>query len=85
MPEADDYGIFQKLPQGTSSSIRYLLILRLLMKRYTDVNQIMINHIPNHIRNIKTVDMAIRLSVIMMTSLVNQLRYTEEKMLFISS
>ena len=24
------------------------------MKRYTDVNQIMINHIPNHIRSIKT-------------------------------
>ena len=42
------------------------------MKRYTDVNQIMINHIPNHIpnyiRSIKTVDMSIRLSVVMMTS-----------------
>ena len=33
------------------------------MKRYTDVNQIMINHIPNHIRSMKTVDMAVRLSV----------------------
>ena len=30
------------------------------MKRYTDVNQIMINLIPNHIRSIKTVDMDIR-------------------------
>ena len=36
------------------------------MKRYTDDNQIMINHIPNHIRSIKTVDMAIKLSVAMM-------------------
>ena len=33
------------------------------MKRYTDVNQIMINHVLNHIRSMKTVDMDIRLSV----------------------
>ena len=55
------------------------------MKRYTDVNQIMINHIPNHIRSIKTVDMAIKLSVAMMISIVNQFKYIDEKMLFISS
>ena len=55
------------------------------MKRCTDVNQIMINHMLNHIRSIKTVDMDIRLSVIMMISIVNQFRYIEEKMLFISA
>ena len=55
------------------------------MKRHTGVNQIMINHIPNHIRSIETVDMDIRLSVVMMISIVNQFRYIEEKMLFISS
>ena len=55
------------------------------MKRYTDVNHVMINHIPNHTRNIKTVDMTIRLSVVMMISIVNQFRYVEDKMLFISS
>ena len=46
-----------------------------------DVNQIMINHMLPHIRSIKTVDMAIRLSVVMMISIVNQFRYIEEKML----
>ena len=49
------------------------------------VNQIKINHILDHIRNIKTVDMDIRLSVVMMISIVNQFRYIKEKMLFISS
>ena len=38
-----------------------------------------------HIRSIKTVDMAIRLSVIMMISIVNQFRYVEENILFINS
>ena len=51
------------------------------MNRYTDVNQIMINHI----RSIKSVDMDIRLSAVMIISTVNQFRYIEEKMLFISS
>ena len=55
------------------------------MKRYTDVSQLMINHIPNHIRSKKTVDMAIKLSVVKMISIINQFRYIEEKMLFISS
>ena len=45
------------------------------MKRYTDVNQIMINHTPNHIRNIKTVDMDIRLLVVIMISIVKQFKY----------
>ena len=47
-----------------------------------DVNQIMINHIPNHVKSIKIVDMAIRLSVAMTINIVNQFRYVEEKMLF---
>ena len=45
----------------------------------------MINHIPSNIRNIKIVDMAIRLSVAMTINIVYQFRYIEEKMLFISS
>ena len=55
------------------------------MKRYTEVNQIMISHILNHIRSIKTVDMDVKLYAVMMISIVNQFRYIEEKMLFISS
>ena len=55
------------------------------MKRYMDVNQIMISNILNHIRSIKTVDMDIRLSVVMMISIVNQFKYIEEKMPFVSS
>ena len=49
-----------------------------------DVNQTMIYHILNHIKNIKTVDMGIKLSVVMMINIVNQFRYKEEKMLFIN-
>ena len=48
-------------------------------ERYTDVNQIMINHIQNHIKSIKTVDMARKLSVDMMMSIVNQFKYIKEK------
>ena len=65
MPKADDMVQFKNYQQLHSL---FMVILRLLMKRYTDVNQIMINHIPNHIRSIKSVDMAIRLSVVMMIS-----------------
>ena len=50
------------------------------MKRYTDENQIMIKHILNHIRSIKIVDMDIRLSAVMIISIVNQFRRIKEKM-----
>ena len=46
------------------------------------VNQIMINHILNDIKGIKTVDMDIRLSVIMVINIVNKFRYIE-KLVFI--
>ena len=49
-----------------SSYVIYADFEAILMNRYTDVNQIMINHIPNHIRSIKTVDMDMRLFVIVM-------------------
>ena len=56
------------------------------MKRYTDVIQIMINYILNHIRSMKTVNMVIRLSVFMMISIVNQFKYSNRgKMPFTSS
>ena len=45
----------------------------------------MINHILNHIKSMKTVDIDIRLSVVMMINIVNQFRHIEEKMPFISS
>ena len=85
MPKADDKVYFKNYHKGSEAPSLLMLILRLLMKRYTDVNQIMRNHIPNHFRSIKTVDMDIRLSVVVMISIVNQLRSIEEKMLFISS
>ena len=83
MPKADDKVHFKNYHKGLEAPFVICADLRLLMKRYTDVNQIKINHIPNHIRNIKTVD--IRLPVVMIISIVNQFRYIEEKMLFISS
>ena len=45
----------------------------------------MMNHILNHIKNITSVDMDIRLSVVMMMNTVNQFRYIKEKIMFISS
>ena len=48
-----------------------------------EVNQTMVNHILNHIKNIKTVDMGIRLSAVMVINTVNLFKYTGEKMLFI--
>ena len=44
----------------------------------------MMNHILNHIKNITSVHMDIRLSVVMMMNTVNQFRYIKEKMMFIS-
>ena len=40
------------------------------MKRYADVNQLMISDLPNHIRSIKTEDRDMRLFV-MMVSIIN--------------
>ena len=48
-------------------------------------NQTMMNHILNHIKNITSVHMDIRLSVVMMMNTVNQFRYIKEKIMFISS
>ena len=44
-------------------------------KKYKDANQTLMNHILNHIKKIKYV---------MMMNTVNQFRYIEEKMMFIS-
>ena len=62
-----------------------MLIFKLSQKKYKDVNPTMINHILKLIKIIKTVDMGIRSSVVMMTNTVNQYRSTEVKMLFINS
>ena len=69
MPKADDMVYFKNHHKEL-----FMLISRPLM----NVKQLMINHIPNYIRSIK-------LSVAMMISIVNQLKYIEEKMLFVSS
>ena len=42
-----------------------MLILKLLQKKYKDVNQIMTNHTQKNTRSIPTVDMVIKLSVVM--------------------
>ena len=82
MPKADGKVYFNNYHKGLEAPF---VILRLLIKRYMGVNQIIISHRLNHIRSIKTVDMDIRLSVVIMINIVNQVRYIEGKMLFISS
>ena len=82
MPKADDMVYFKNCHKGLEAPL-FMSILRILMKRYMDVNQIMIKHVPNHLRSTKTVDMDIRLSVVIRISIVNQFRHIEEKILFI--
>ena len=62
-----------------------MLIFRLLQKKYKDVNQTLINHILKHIKTIKTVGMDIRLFVVMIINIPNQLKFIEEKMLYTNS
>ena len=61
-----------------------MLILRLLQKKYKDVNQTLINHILKHIKNIKTGGMDIRLFVVMIINIPNQIKFIE-KMLYTNS
>ena len=85
MPKADDNVYFKNYHKGLEVPFVIYADFEAINERYMDVNQIMINHIQNHIRSIKIVDMDTRLCVVMMISIVNQFRCIEEKMLFISS
>ena len=58
-------------------------ILRLSLKRYMAVCQIMKNDIQKLIKSILIVGMGIGLSVIIMMNLANLYRFLEVKMLFI--
>ena len=62
-----------------------MLIFRLLQKKYKDVNQTLINHILKHIKTIKYVGMDIRLFVVMIINIPNQLKFIGEKMLYTNS
>ena len=50
-----------------------------------DENQIMINRIQKHIKNIHAILMDFKLFVVMLTDIANQYNYTKEKMLHINS
>ena len=65
--------------------LSFMLILKLLQKKYKDVSQTMKNHTQKLIKSTQIVDTGIRSSVVMMTNTVNQYRSTEVKMLFINS
>ena len=81
MPKVDDMVHFKNYQKGLAAPFVIYADFEAITKKYMAVNQILINHILNHI--IKTVD--IWLSVVMMINIVNQFRYIAEKMLFISS
>ena len=83
MPKADDMVYSKNYHKGPAAPFVSYADFEAINEKV--VNQIMINHILNHIRSIKTVDMDIRLSVVMIIGIVNQFKYMEEKMPFISS
>ena len=87
MPKADETVHFKTCHKGIAAT---LVIFANFETIYNEtVHRCQPNndkpYILNHIRSKKTVDMDIRLSVIMMISIVNQFKYIEKKMLFISS
>ena len=82
MPKADDKVHFKNYHKGLEAPFVIYGHFEAINEK---VHRCQLNHIPNHIRSIKTVDMDIRLSVVMMISIVNQFRHIEEKMPFISS
>ena len=82
MPKADDMVYLKKYQKGLAASF---VIYAEFEANFMAINQMMINHILNRIKSIKTVDMDIRLSVAMTINIVSQFRYIEEKMLLLSS
>ena len=69
MPKADDMVYLKNYHKGLAAPF---VTYADFEAKYIGVNQIMINHILNHIRSIKIVDMAILLSVAMTINIVNQ-------------
>ena len=64
MPKADDMVYFKNYLNGLAAPFVIYADFEAVTEKYMDVNQIMMNHISNHIRSIKIVDMAIRLFII---------------------
>ena len=78
MPKADDMVHFKNYHKGLATPFVIYADFEAINEKVHGCHQIMINHIPNYIRSVKTVDIAIKLSVAMMISIVNQFRYIEE-------
>ena len=82
MPKADDMVYFKNYYKGLAAPF-------IIYADFEDINEKVHRCQPNndksYIKSMKTVDMAIRLSVVMMISIANQFRYIKQKMLFISS
>ena len=62
MPKADDMVYFKNYCRELTAPFVIYADFEAINEK--DVNQTMITCIPNHVRSIKTVDMAIRLSVV---------------------
>ena len=85
MPKVDDMVYFKSYHKELTAPF-------VIYANFEDINEKLHGCQPHNdksytesIRSINTVDMDIRLTVIMIVSIVNQFKYIEEKMLFISS
>ena len=85
MPKADDKVYFKNYHKGLAAPLVIYADFEAINEKEYGRKPNNGKSYPNHIRSIKTVDMDMRLSVVMMISIVNQFKYIEEKMLFISS
>ena len=86
MPKADDMVYFKNYQKGLKAPfIIYADFEAITEKIYDCQPNYDESYAKSYIKSINTVDMDIRLSVVMMIRIVNQFRYIEEKMLFISS
>ena len=76
MSKPDDMVCFKNYHKGLAAPFVIYADFEAIDEKVHGCQPIMINHIPNHIRSIKTVDKAMNLSVAMMVSTVNQFKYT---------
>ena len=86
MPKADDMVYFKNYQKGLEAPFVIYADFEAITKKIYDCQpNYDESYAKSYIKSINTVDMDIRLSVVMMIRIVNQFRYIEEKMLFISS
>ena len=78
MYKADDMVYFKNYYKGLAAALVIYADFEAIHEKAHGCQPNILNHILNHIRSIKTVDMDIRLSVVMMISIVNQFKYIEE-------